>query len=391
MYRNTYVKINEATLKNNVKTILRKYNQYKYYFGVVKGNCYGHGMYSVKALKEAGVNYFAVSSLEEAIEVRKYDKETPILCLEPISAKYVEDIVRYKVTVTIDSLETAKAYSNMKFKGKIKIHLKLDTGMNRIGIKSKNEVKEIVSLFEDSTFFVIEGIYTHMATTGINDYYFDKQVSRFRYLTQDIDLSKIEIVHMGRSLTLVNHDKLDFVNGIRMGIIMFGFNGSIYPRRGIKGFILEKKRQHFLKKYNISKTYRVNDLKLFTAFTLYSEVMSIKRVREGEFVGYGASYIANRDMLVATLPVGYADGMSEKMKYVAINSKKYPIVGQVCMDMTMIEIDKSVKLHDRVEIFGDSIKVRDISRLLGVNAYHVFMNITTRVPRVYQDGTEIKY
>ncbi len=391
MYRNTYVKINEATLKNNVKTILRKYNQYKYYFGVVKGNCYGHGFYSVKALVEAGVNYLAVSSLEEAVEVRKYEKEIPILCLEPISSKFVEEIVRYKVTVTIDSLETVKSYINMKFKGKIKVHLKLDTGMNRLGMKSRSEIKEVISLLEENNSFYVEGIYTHMATTGISDYYFDKQVNRFRYLTQDIDLSKIDIVHIGRSLTLVNHDKLDFVNGIRMGIIMFGFNGSIYPRKGFKGFILEKKRQHFIKKYNISKTYRVNDLKLSTAFGLYTEVMSIKKVKAGEFVGYGATFIADHDMVVATLPIGYADGMTEKMRVIAINGKKYPIVGQVCMDMTMIEVDKSIKLHDRVEIFGDSIKVREVARLLGVNAYHVFMNITTRVPRVYQDGTEIKY
>jgi alanine racemase len=391
MYRNTYVKINETTLKNNVKTIIKKYNQYQYYFGVVKGNCYGHGFYSVKALVEAGVNYLAVSSLEEAIEVRKYEKEIPILCLEPISSKHVEEIIRYKVTITIDSLDTAVSYVNKKFKGKIKVHLKLDTGMNRLGMKSRNEIKEVISLLEENHSFIIEGIYTHMATTGINDYYFDKQIERFRFLTQDIDLSKIDIVHIGRSLTLVNHDKLDFVNGIRMGIIMFGFNGSIYLRKGFKGFILEKKRQHFLKKYHISKTYRVNDLKLATAFSLYTEVMSIKKVKAGETIGYGASFVAKKDMLVATLPIGYADGMSEKMKFVAISNKKYPIVGQVCMDMTMIEVDKNVKLHDRVEIFGDSIKVRDVSRLMGTNAYHVFMNITTRVPRIYQDGTEIKY
>jgi len=390
MYRNTYVKIDENILKNNVKEIKKKYSNYKYYIGVVKGNCYGHGFYSVNSLIEGGVNYLATSSLEEAIEVRKYNKDIPILCLEPIDSKYIDDILRYKVTVTIDSKRLASDYSKLSFKGKLKVHLKLDTGMNRLGMKSNKEVREAISLLEENTSIIIEGIYTHMATTGVYDYYFDKQVKKFRELTKEIDLSKIEIVHLGRSLTLVNHPKMDFVNGIRLGIVMYGFNGSIPKRIGFKGFVSEFKRNHFLKKYNVSKTFRQNDLKLKTAFKLYTEVMSLKKVKSGEFVGYGAHFIANKDMLVATLPIGYADGMDKGLKYVSISGKKYRIIGEVCMDMTMIEVDSNVKLHDKVEIFGDAISVRKASLNRGFNAYHLFISITSRVPRIYQDKTEIK-
>lgn len=391
MYRNTYVKIEDSILKNNVKTILKKYNQYKYYIGVVKANAYGHGAYSVKTLIAGGINYLAVSSLEEAVEIRKYEKEIPILCLEPVSHKYVEDLIKYKVTATIDGLELARKYTSSKFKGKLKIHLKLDTGMNRIGIKSRKEVREIVTLFEENHSFEIEGIYTHMATTGISDVYFDKQMERFLELTKDIDLAKIPMVHLGRSLTLVNHKKMDFVNGIRLGIILYGFNGSMPPNGGLRGYLSELKRKAWIRKNNISETTRVNDLKLATAFKLYTEVMSLRRVKKGEFVGYGANYIAKEDILVATIPIGYADGMDQNLKYVSINAKRYPIVGDVCMDMTMIRVDESVKLHDKVEVFGDSIKVREAAKNLGSNAYHLFTRITTRVPRVYQDGTEIKY
>ena len=97
MYRNTYLEIDENILKQNVKEIRKKYNKYKYYFGIVKANCYGHGVYCVKTLKEGGINYFGTSSLEEAIDVRYYDKETPILCLEPISPKYI-DVILYSFT-----------------------------------------------------------------------------------------------------------------------------------------------------------------------------------------------------------------------------------------------------------------------------------------------------
>ena len=390
MYRNTYVKIDESILKNNVRQIVKKYPDYKYRIGVVKGNCYGHGFYSVNALIEGGINYLATSSLEEAIEVRKYNKEIPILCLEPIDSKYIDDILKYKVTITIDSKELAQKFSSLSFKGKLKVHLKLDTGMNRLGMKSVKEVREAISSLEQNSSIIIEGIYTHMATTGIYDYYFDKQIERFKILTQEIDLSKIEIVHLGRSLTLVNHPKLDFVSGIRLGIIMYGFNGSMPKRSGLKGFISEFKREKFLKKYHVSPTTRQNDLKLQTAFKLYSEVMSLKKVRKGEFVGYGAKFIAKEDMFIATLPIGYADGMDASLKYVVINGKKYPIVGEVCMDMTMIQVDSSVKLHDKVEIFGDAISVKSASRNRGFNAYHLFTSITSRVPRVYMDGTEIK-
>jgi len=143
MYRNTYVKIDENILKNNVKEIKKKYSNYKYYIGVVKGNCYGHGFYSVNSLIEGGVNYLATSSLEEAIEVRKYNKDIPILCLEPIDSKYIDDILRYKVTVTIDSKRLASDYSKLSFKGKLKVHLKLDTGMNRLGMKSKKKLEKL--------------------------------------------------------------------------------------------------------------------------------------------------------------------------------------------------------------------------------------------------------
>lgn len=391
MYRNTYAHIDNNILTDNVKKITTKYNNYKYYIGVVKANAYGHGAYVVNALIDGGVNYLAVSSLDEAVEVRKYNKDIPILCLEPINTKYINDCIKYKVTITIDSILYFRELMNEDFKGKLKVHLKLDTGMNRLGIKSQKEVMEIVSKLETSNSIILEGIYTHMATTGINDSHFDAQVNKFKSLIKDIDLSKIDIIHIGKSSTLVQHKKLDFVTGIRMGIIMYGFNCSIPMRKGFKGFIYELRRNKNIKKYNISPTFRSNDLKLKTAFSLYTEVMSLRRVRAGETVGYGAEYKVPNDTLIATLPIGSADGINQNYKYVSINGRKYPIVGEVCMDMITVSVDNNVKLHDKVEIFGDTISVRETTRNLGSNAYRLFTSITTRVPRVYSDNTEIKY
>ena len=386
MYRKTYVKVDNETLKNNVKEIISKYDNYKYYFGVVKGNAYGHGDYVINDLIKGGINYLAVSSLEEAVSIRKYNKDIPILCLEPIDLKYLDVILDNDVTITIESLEYVKALVKESFK-KLKVHLKIDSGMNRLGINDRDELNETIALIKDNKNIVLEGIYTHLATSGINDPYYDKQIENFKEITKDVELDKIPIVHIGRSMTLVNHPKLKFANGIRLGICMYGFNNSIPEPTGLRKI----KRALRLKKLNISEAILSNDLDLHTALSLWTEVMSIRKVKKGSFVGYGAEYIAYEDVTVATLPIGYFDGIDQRMKYVVINHKKYEIIGEVCMDMTMVKIDDNVHLHDEVEIFGKDISIREVSRRMNTNAYHTLTGISNRVPIVYSDGKEIKY
>lgn len=390
MYRNTYVSIKGDVLKKNIIEIKKHYPDYQYYIGVVKGNAYGHGIYCVNSLIQGGVNYLAVSSLEEALSIRTYQKEIPILCLEPISISSIDIARENKITLTVESYEYLKELQK-KLQNRMKIHLKLDTGMNRLGIKEKEELLEILKEIKKDKNIELEGIYTHFATQGVHDIYWDKQYQKFQYLLEGIDLSTIKIIHMGRSLTLVNHDKPDFVNGIRLGIIMYGFNQSISLGYGILGKLRQYKRKLYLKKTKISPTHLSNSLSLSTAFSLYTEVMSIKKVKAGEVIGYRALYRAKEDMKVAVLPIGYADGMSEKLKEVVINGKKYPIVGEICMDMTMIKIDDQVSLYDKVEIFGNTISIKEAALKKESNVYQLFLSITSRVPRVYDDQNEIKY
>lgn len=387
MYRKTYVKIDNKVLKENVKEIISNYNNYKYYIGVVKANAYGHGDYIVNDLISSGINYLAVSSLEEAISIRKYNKEIPILCLEPISIDYINEIIKNNVTITVESKDYLIKLIERGVPDKIKVHIKLDTGMSRLGFYDKEELEEIVKLIKKHKNIIIEGIFTHLATSGISDIYYDKQIEKFKELTSNINLKEIPIIHIGRSMTLVNHPKLDFVNAIRLGICMYGFNNSIPSPKGLRKI----KRNLLLRKLKISPSILSNDLKLRTAFSLYTEVMSIRKLEKGSFVGYGASYIAKEDMIVATIPIGYFDGIKEEFKYVSINNKLYEIIGNICMDMTMIKVDDSVKEHDIVEIFGDNITLKDVSKRSGLSAYKLLTSITNRVPRIYEDNKEIKY
>lgn len=387
MYRNTYVKIDNSVLTDNVKKIIDKYDNYKYYIGVVKANAYGHGDYIVNDLIKGGINYLATSSLEEAISIRKYNKEIPILVLEPISQEHLNVVEDNNISITIESLDYAKSLLKNKLKHQLKVHIKLDTGMNRLGIKNREEVEKTISILKENKDIFIEGIYTHLATSGINDIYYDKSIAKFKELTSNIDLSQIPIVHLNRSITLVHHKTYNFETGVRLGIIMYGFNQSLPSPTGLR----KLKRNLLVKKIGISDSILSNNLDLHTAFSLYSEVISLRQVKKGEFVSYGANYIAKEDIIVATIPIGYNDGMKQGMKYVSINNKLYELVGDICMDMITVRVDNNIKLYDKVEIFGGNISIKDVSIRTNSNAYHILTGITNRVPRLYSDNTEIKY
>ena len=165
--------------------------------------------------------------------MREFNAEIPVLCLEPISLVFLDDAIRYHVTLTVDSLSYFEALNALSPKEKVLVHIKLDTGMNRLGIKEREEVEKLFGAVRHEN-VVIEGIYTHLATAGVSDFFCEKQVQTFEELTKNIDLSKIPIVHLGRSLTLVHQKKPSFVNGIRLGICMYGFAQSIPSPTGLR-------------------------------------------------------------------------------------------------------------------------------------------------------------
>lgn len=384
MYRKTYALIDCDILKNNIKNIKENYH-YKYYIGVVKANAYGHGDYIVNSLIQGGVNYLAASSLEECLNIRKRNAIIPILCLEPINHEYLNICEKENITITIPDYEYFK---NLDLNLNLKAHLKIDSGMNRLGIKDKNEVKEIYDTLKNSN-ISLEGVYTHLGTSGMWDNHYDNDIKKFEELTSLIDLSTIPIVHISRSLTLVTHKMPKYITGIRLGIIMFGFPQKLTKPKGLRLI----KRNIYLKKHHISDITFENNLKLKTAFSLHTEIITIKNVKKDEYIGYGAKYIAKEDMKIAIIPIGFADGLIKKYEnqMVQINGKNYQLIGEVGMDMTAVKIDDNIKLHDHVIIFDDPKKK---AHELGISAYQLFTSITSRVPRVYKENdqfTEIKY
>ena len=381
MYRKTYVEINLDNISNNVKNIISKYGNYKYYIGMVKANAYNHGYYIVNTLIESGINYLAVSSLDEAMMIRKINKKIPILCTEIIDEDLIEVALDNNITLTIDNLDYLKKIG----KKKCTIHIKLDTAMNRLGVKTKKEFNEIYDYISKNKNIYLEGIFTHFATPGIYDKYYDMQINNFKKITSDIDLSKIEIIHLTSSFSLLSHPKIEFENAVRIGTIMYGYDISLDDYRDTLMDNMRKARDNYLiKKYNISPVIRGVKIDLKPAFKIKTNVMEIRNVKKGEILGYG-NHIINENTKIAVLPIGYDEGIGTKTynRYVLINGKKYEAIGPICMCMMFVKVDDSVKKCDEVTILGDALTLGYMSRLKNSTIQETLINVGKTLPKVY--------
>ena len=378
MYRKTYIEINTDNLTHNVKTLTEKYSGYGYYIGVVKGNVYGHGVAAVKSLIDGGINYLAVSSLEEALNIRKEGINTPILLLQPIHLENIPEAIKNNITITISEYEYFKRFVAlfMSDTRELKIHLKINSGFNRLGISNKNQVTEIVETIKENPHLKLEGIYSHLATSGRNDKHFDRQIKAFKEITSGINLQEIPIVHLDRSLTLGAHAKLDFCTGVRIGIAMYGYNQSTGKQSGLT--LLARN----LLKSN-SKKIPIEVLDLKPAFGLYSEIIEIQKIKKGQFVGYGAELEAKEDCFVGCVSVGYADGFFRKNKNgaVLINGKRYQIMA-VDMGIMTILIDQTVKAYDKVELIGQNISAKEVATRNETTIYEVLCECKESLPRI---------
>ena len=360
----TYLEINLDILRNNVETIIKKYDNYKYYFGVVKSNAYGHGEYIVNELIKGGINYIAVSYLEEALKVREFNKDIPIICFVPIDLEDIEIAINNKITFTIANIDYLKELIKI-LKNNIKVHIKLDTGMNRLGIKDKDEFNEIYNLIKDNKYIELEGIYTHLSTIGFHDKIYDNEINTFKYLTKDIDLNSVPIIHLTSSANLVAHEKIDFANGVRLGSIIYGFNPTIrVSNKGIMNTLKNIRNKYVQNKYNLSKVSTNVDLDIKPCISMFTNILQIKDVKKGENIGYGFSYKAKENIKIAIIPVGYNNGIGFGINshYVLINDKKCYTVGQTSMNMMAIKIDNNVNINDKVVIMNEILTPQIVAK-----------------------------
>lgn len=354
-YRDTYAVVRLDHLKHNVDVVYQKVQ--KPMMAIIKANAYGHGYQQVaEVLKEhSSIAMFGVATLKEAIDLRKAGVDKDILVLGAIPLEDLDMVIDYDITLTLYSQEYMQEIIYLYHHHKpVKVHIKIDTGMNRLGFKTKEEFENILAMCS-SHIFQVDGVFTHFATADDpqqDDAYF-QQLERFY---QIIGQHQFKYIHCQNSASMTYHDATKS-NLTRLGIAMYGIDPA---------------------------GEECEDLK--QVMSLYTKVAMIKKVNKGEHIGYGYTYQAQEDEFIATLPIGYADGFirANQGRYVYIQGKEYPIVGRVCMDQMMVKVDESVKLHDQVEIFGEHISLARMAKELKTIPYEITCLVSERVERIYK-------
>ena len=353
-YRDTYAVIRLDYLKDNVNTLYQKVK--KPMIAILKANAYGHGYQEVaNVLKDnPHISMFGVATLKEAIDLRKMNMKQDILVLGAIPLEDLSLAIQYDITLSLFSLDYMNEIKEMHHdKQPVKVHIKLDTGMNRIGFKTREELQEVLNSCQKDI-FQIEGVFTHFATADdeLQNNEYEKQKQKFYEM---IDGYSFKYIHCQNSAAMMyHHDELSNIG--RIGIAMYGCDPA--------GDECEDLKQ---------------------VMSLYSKVVMIKKIKKGEKIGYGMTYVAPSDQYIATLPIGYADGFirANQGRQVYINGRYYPIVGRVCMDQMMVCVDENVHVHDEVEIFGEHMTLSRMAKELNTISYEITCLLSERVERVY--------
>ena len=382
MYRKAYVEIDNSIIRENAKLMCSLF-PHKWNIAVVKGNAYGHGYGIIPALIEGGMNAFAVSNLDEALKVREYTKDRPVIMLQPIPSEYLSIAGDNDISVCVNDFDTYKEI--VESGHKLKLQFKVNSGMNRLGFSDKELLTKAINESFENDKLTVEGIFTHFHSNGLRDTEYARDKKRFEDLTSDIDLTKIPMVHLDRTQTVFLHDAPSYENGVRIGISLYGFT-TIYPySNSIKGRIRKLQRGFENKLHGVAPTKELKKYPVKTAFTFITEVIEVNKVNKGDYVGYGLLHKAEETEYIAVIDTGYYDGINRKryLSNVAINGKKYPIVGEVGMGMCEVRVDESVKKHDKVTVFGGDIPISEITRHVGTTMYELLTSIKPEIKREY--------
>lgn len=374
-YRDTWVEVNLDAIETNVKSIKNTLASNVKIMAVVKANGYGHGAFHVaKVALESGAEYLGVAILDEALALRKQGITAPILVLGWIRPCDINVAADNDITLTLFQKEwLVEADQHYTSKKNVHFHLKFDTGMGRIGIRTKVEGKDVIDYLKHHTHYCLEGVYTHFATADEKQLdYFEMQYQRFLTSLSWLDEWGVKVphIHCGNSATTIRFPERIFTM-VRVGIAMYGLT----PSNEIKEDI---------------------PFQLVEAFSFHSKVAHIKKVEANEGISYGATYKTTGDEWIATIPVGYADGWIRKhgpSGYVLIEGKNAPIVGRVCMDQMMVRVCEKVKIGTKVTLIGRQgdldISADDIANRLDTINYEVPLMISSRVPRVIMKAGKI--
>ncbi len=361
--RPTFLEVNLSQLRRNLEAI-RAYVAPAKVMPMIKANAYGHGVNGVAPFIEPFVDYFGVALVEEAVHLRDLGITKPILVAGGTFPGQVHLFAEYDLTLSGTSVELLNVAEEIaRSLGKrIKVHLKIDTGMERVGVR-EYEAETLIEKSAGYKHLVIEGIYTHLANSEVPDKKYSLlQLERFQevldtYTRRGIPLPSLRHVCNSGGILHLPEAHLDMV---RPGILFYG----VYPGKEVA---------------------RVVDVR--PALTWRSHVAYSKVTQPGRPVSYGSLWQSEVPVRIVTIPCGYADGYFRRMSnraQVIVNGKKYPQVGRICMDQFMVNLgDDDAQIGDEVILLGGGITAEDLAEWAGTNEYEVLTNISARVPRLF--------
>ncbi|WP_297990903.1 alanine racemase [Anoxybacillus sp.] len=371
-YRDTWAEIDLDAIFYNVQSMKKHVGSHVDVIAVVKANAYGHGDIQVaKTALEAGATRLAVAFLDEALALRKkgIPLDVPILVLGATNPQYAPLAAKENISLTVYQsqwVEEALAYA---YEQPLMIHIKFDTGMGRLGVKTKEEIERMIALMSQQTGFVLEGVYTHFATADERKTdYFEFQYDAFMRMLKWLPVTP-PVIHCANSAAGLRYPDRVF-NAVRLGISMYGLS----PSQEMKTLL----------------PYPLKE-----AFSLHSRLTHVKKVKQGEKISYGATYEAKTDEWIGTVPIGYADGWLRRMQHfsVLVDGKRAPIVGRVCMDQMMIRLPYELPIGTKVTLIGeqqgDRISIDDVAAHLHTINYEVPCTISYRVPRIFLKNKSI--
>ena len=373
-----WAEINLDNIAHNVKEIRRVTNKNAEIMGVVKADAYGHGVFEVtRTLLANGVSRLAVSMLDEAIQLRREGIEVPILVLGYTDPARSNEILEYDVTQSVYSHELAQALSKEAVRQgkKVKLHIKIDTGMSRIGFMPGYSAVKNVMEIEKLPNVIIEGLFTHFASADEKDRdYTLMQFEKFMSICCELQRIGIHIPvkHCANSAGIIEYPEMH-LDMVRPGIILYG----MYP----------------------SNEVCKDKIDLKPAMTLKANVIMVKEIEQNTPISYGRIFTTERKSKIATIPIGYADGYSRMLSNkgrVLINGQFAPVVGRICMDQCMIDvtdIEGSIEVGDEVVLIGEqgqkNISVEDVADTIGIINYELVCIVGKRIPRAYVQNGKI--
>ncbi|GAA8325558.1 alanine racemase [Helicobacter pylori] len=373
--RASFVEVNTASLRHNFSAVKNIVPKDAHIMAVVKANAYGAG--AIKASEiflQEGAHYLGVAVLDEALELRSHFPKTPILILGYSPNSNASMLIDNDLSAMVFSLEQAEVFSQMALKSqkRLKVHLKIDTGMHRLGLEPNFKSIEIIKKIRALKGLEIEGIFTHLSNADAKiKTHAKNQMKAFNAFLEQLLDQKIEFQyrHAYNSagiLSLCNGNENRLLNLYRPGIMLYGF----YPSSGMK---------------ESCPTILKN------VISLKARIVQIRSVKKGEFIGYGEHFYTNEETLVGVLALGYADGLMRALGnriQVAINNQLAPLIGKVCMDQCFVKLNNiQAKEGDEAILFGDkSAKANDaseIAMLLNTIPYETISTLSKRLERVY--------